>query len=130
MQIAYGHVSSAAFCLESLQHREISTSRHYQTHIPMPEVPKPVTCCGRDADPLLLVLATFLYVQLRAVGISLFVLLCLQSSQHSCASLPHLQNRKSSSISLRRGQRSVFVQCLERLKRIDSNGTAFLWCSE
>lgn len=108
----------------------MSLTRHYQTHIPTLEVPQPVTCCGTVTDSLLLILATFLYVQLRAVELFLFVFLCLQNSLHSCASLPHLQNGKSPNISLQRGHRSVFVQGLESLKRIDSNATALLWFSE
>lgn len=85
-----------------------------------------MACCGTAADFPLLLLDTLPYVHLGAVGVLLGFLLCSQSSQPYCASLPHLQNRKWPSISQKRGQRPLFVQCIEGIKRT----TALPWYSE
>lgn len=50
---------------------------------------------------------------LKLLGFFWGVLLFSQSSQPSWASLAHLQNRKWPSISHKRGQRPLFVQCIE-----------------
>lgn len=84
-----------------------------------------MACCGTAADFPLLILDTLPYVYLGAVGILLgfFALFTEQP-----ALLPHLQNRKWPTISQKRGQRPLFVQCIEGMRR--TNPTGLPWCSK